>query len=536
MNRLRSLPLANLTALALFLALFSVSLFRVLTIGARNRAAEEQGVVIRFAHWNLEDGVREVYNEIAAEYMALHPGVRVEQLAIPGRVFPAWLRTQLIGGTAPDLITLGGVGITDELVARYFAAITTEVEQPNPYNASTPLAGVPWRDTFIDGLTSQIIFNDRLQEVYTIGLGVPTFRAYYNLDLYKEIVGHERLPESFAELIAFCERTAAWSQQKGLPTIPIGASAQHSPALLLSLSSVTTQKYVAGHTGRSTFTLGDEDLLLDVLRGDITWRSPPLSDALRVVHAAGRWFPPGFQQIQREDMAYQFLQGRAVMMTTGSFDLRSLRSQATFRLAIGPLPVPEPGDPRYGRGVLGPLPEVGVGSGRFGLTRSSANPAQALDFLKFLSSVDNNSKFAASTEWIPAVVGAKVPEAVAAFAPQEAGYPGGFTLFSGLGPFADLHRIMLNLHGPLLFSRSGNLEPYLDALERDFSAALHQDFRRILRNRRTNIRRLDTFAGILELAPSSEPSSRPAVLRQAQLAQELSQTWLEYNLALQNSR
>lgn len=522
----RRIP-TGLLGLVMLTALYSIATLRI----TRQSYQEHSGdtVTIRFAHWNLETGVREVYDELAAAYTDLHPHVRVEQIAIPSRVFPAWLRTQLIGGTAPDLITLGGQGITDELIARHFLPLSSAVESPNPYNRGTPLEAVSWRDTFVDGLTSHHIFNERLQEVYSIGLGVPTFRAYYNLDLFREIMGHERLPATFGELLTLCERTADWSRAQRRTALPIAASSHHALPLLHALAAVRTQSHLIDQPGRGLLMLTDEDLMIDVLRGRLSWREPPLSDALTAMQAVGRWFPPGFLQAQREDMTFQFVQGRAVMMTTGSFDLRSLRTQAPFRLAVGPIPMPDSADPDFSRGVLGALPEVAVGSGRFALTRGSRHPATALDFLRFLSSVENNSRFAASSEWIPAVVGARVPDAVQAFTPNPDGFPAPLNLFAGLGPFADVFRTMLNQHSDLLFSRTRPLEAYLDAVASDFTPALNADLERMARNRRANLRRLDTIVGILELAPAAEWADRSTILRQSQLGQEISQSWLEYH-------
>jgi raffinose/stachyose/melibiose transport system substrate-binding protein len=517
---------ASLIGLTLIAAFYGVTTFHLSRQAYQARA--EDVVVIRFAHWNLEEGVREVYDEIAAAYMALHPHVHVEQLAIPHRVYPAWLRTQLIGGTAPDLIALGGQGITDELMARYFQPLTTDVEAPNPYNRGTPLEAVSWRDTFVDGLTSHHIFNERLQEVYSIGLGVPTFRGYYNLDLFREIMGHEQLPRTFRELLDLCERTAAWSRQQGRAVLPIAASVHHALPLLHALAAVRTQRLLIDQPGRGVLILGDEDLLIEMMAGRLSWRDPPMVDALAAMQAAGRWFPPGFLQTQREDMAFQFVQGRAVMMTTGSFDLRSLRSQAPFQLAVGPIPLPDTNDPEFSRGVLGPLPEIAVGSGRFALTRNSRHPSAALDFLRYLSSVNSNSRFAARSEWIPAVVGAQVPATVKAFQPNPDGFPAPLNLFAGLGPFPDVFRTMLNRHSDLLFSRTAPLEAYLEAVDRDFPPALRNDLERITRHRRANLRRLDTLIGILEL-DSPAWADRSTILRQSQLNQEIAQAWLEYN-------
>ncbi|MEN9592048.1 MAG: hypothetical protein RJA21_507, partial [Gemmatimonadota bacterium] len=96
-------------------------------------------IVLRFAHWNLHGGLREAYEQAIAGYEKLHPDIIVEQMPVPVRVWPTWQRTQLVGGTAPDIIQLGR-GTNDEIVSRYFRPLTAAVLQPNPYNAGTPIA------------------------------------------------------------------------------------------------------------------------------------------------------------------------------------------------------------------------------------------------------------------------------------------------------------------------------------------------------------------------------------------------------------
>jgi raffinose/stachyose/melibiose transport system substrate-binding protein len=518
-------PLA-LPALAAALALlaFGFSSFRLIQIW--RAAADPNVVTIRFAHWNLEHGVREAYDQLAKEYMALHPHVRVEQLAIPVRIFPMWLRTRLIGESAPDILTLGGSGITDELLARFFVPLNDAVEEPNPYNAGTEMEGVAWRNTFIDGLTSPIVFNQRLQQVFTVGMGVPTVRAFYNLDLFKRITGHENLPQTFTELLELCEQAERFAAERGESIIPIGASNHHANALLTALASVQLQRLAMESSPRATIFTANEETLLAVARGDLSFESPPLLDAFRTMRAVGRFFNQGFMQVNREDMAFQFAQGHVLMIATGSFDLRSLREEARFRLKAGPIPIPEAGHPTYGSGVLGPFSEAAVSSGRFALTRNSRHPEVALDFMRYLTSLRSNQYFAAESSWIPVVRGAALAEEMQAFAPTLLGYPTALHFFSVQLEFPDLRRVMFDRHANLLFGRNSSIEEYLAKLQGDFLPAVKQDFERIGRGRRTNIQRSDTLTSTLGLSGEAFASNRSRLL-QVQLAQELSQTWME---------
>src|SRR4249920_2525037 len=73
----------------------------------RSEEAPRDAVTIRLAHWQLEAGVRDGLTEAAAEYTKLHPNVRIIQEAIPETTYGQWMSTQLMGGTAPDIVEAG---------------------------------------------------------------------------------------------------------------------------------------------------------------------------------------------------------------------------------------------------------------------------------------------------------------------------------------------------------------------------------------------------------------------------------------------
>ena len=56
------------------------------------------------AELGLEGPTIAGYEAVAEAYMARHPDVVIEQMPIPLRVWPMWVRSQLTGGTIPDLV------------------------------------------------------------------------------------------------------------------------------------------------------------------------------------------------------------------------------------------------------------------------------------------------------------------------------------------------------------------------------------------------------------------------------------------------
>ena len=64
---------------------------------------------------------------------------RIIQEAIPDTVYRQWITTQLMGGTAPDLMEIGHYGMFPKTLwvsyyNRYFIPLTRYIVEPNPYN------------------------------------------------------------------------------------------------------------------------------------------------------------------------------------------------------------------------------------------------------------------------------------------------------------------------------------------------------------------------------------------------------------------
>jgi len=117
------------------------------------------------------------------------------------------------------------------------------------------------------------------------------------------------------------------------------------------------------------------------------------------------------------------------MIATGTWDAGGLLTQADFPVGAFKMPVFRPGDPKYGRDMLGPVSEATTLAGvPFGLTRRSRHPQTALDFLRFLTSRKSNAKFSRLSTWLPVIKGVPVPEGSESFRPVTNGYVGGIII------------------------------------------------------------------------------------------------------------
>jgi raffinose/stachyose/melibiose transport system substrate-binding protein len=513
----------NTIGLVLLLACFVVALVRV--FGRVQEEADPDRPVLRFAHWQLEAGIRAAMDALAEDYMRLHPGVRVVQLAVPERTYETWVRTNLVGGTAPELIQLGK-GTNDEVLARFYEPITALVAEPNPYNRGTDLEHLPWQDTFVDGLQGYS-YNANLMENFAIPITMFTTRVFYNRDLWRRILGDTPEPATYDEFVAICERVHAWSQSEGRFVLPVAGSRYSAPPLIDRVFSSQTQRLAASLDRAYGMKASQDDFALGLVAGRWSLDTPAVRDGIAA--------KPGFVQLGREDATFYFVQQRALMIATGSWDAPSLRFQAPFEIGVFPVPLPARDHPRFGPNVLGRPSEAGTAAlFPFGLTRQAKNRELAIDFLRFISSREGNRRFVERSGWLPAVVGVELPEPLRPFAPVADGYPDGYNLkLNFFGP--DTTRVVDN-NLNLLAADDGEAR-FLAALQRDYRRAVVEDFR--VRTRRTlqNVARQDSTLESLRRLSVLRPDdpSLPRKLRElseGQGAQEALYYWVEHELAV----
>ena len=441
--------------------------------------AEAKRTTVRLAHWQLESGLRQALEAVISEYERIHPDIKIEQVPIPERLGKNWTRTQLVGGTSPSIIQLGEtMGINDEVLARYFYPLSDEVEEPNPYNAGTDLEVTPWRDTFIDALTSEPAYSEGLLDYYGIPGTIFTARMFYNKALLERITGSARTPETYAEFLELCRRVLAFNAEEkaaGRPgdVLPIAGSKYNTPFIVYTLYSAVTQKLVQESLTGDTLMTNADLTVMAYLNGQWNWDSPAVQKGLATIRQIGKFMQPGFLQLGRDDALFYFAQGRALMISTGSFDATSIRMQSPFAVGAFKLPIPAASDPEFTDYVMGPLSEASTGTGFvLGVVRDAPHTEIAVDFLRFLSSRMGSDIFSRVSNWLPATVGVELSEQVKPFTPQTDGYPPG--LRPTLENFPNSSRVYQNNFYRLVLP-NGSLGDFTAAVQKDYEKALIVD-------------------------------------------------------------
>jgi len=497
----------NLVAAIILTVAFAGSAWHVLSPDDRAAPADDR-VVIRVGHWLLHAGMREAFDAAIADYERLHPGVSVEQIPVPIRTWPAWMRTQLVGGTAPDITGL--LTANEELASRHFIPLNAHIGEPNPHNAGTPLEGVPWIDTFVDGMAAMRNLTPTSGDIHAVNLQVNTLRLFYNRRLLAEVTGATEPPADYAALRRLEEQVARHNQKTGRHLVPIASCGPYSQYLFERLLPSQTQQLAVSLSPANTFNVQPVELARLVLAGELSYaRTPPLRSSLDLLRDVTVLMSPGYNSRQRDDALFDFLQQRAVMICAGSWDYAVFERDGDFPVGIMPIVLPSAGDPDYGRFVLG-LPSEANGSpeATLGIVRTSKHPDIALDFLRFLTSRRIAQKFSDMSLRMSSITTVAPPERAAGLAPRLDGEIAGFMPdFNNFGGGNANLVFQHNLH--LLTGREGDAGAFAQKLDEELPAALRRDMQIHTDRVRRDIRRLDALLGLLLTRETGHDATSP---------------------------
>lgn len=388
----------------------------------RGREHPEDAIILRIGHWQLEASVREALNQMAEEYREINPRVYIIQDAVPEMVYPQWTTTQLMGGTAPDILEVGLGALPRHLWIQYYnrycVPLTRYVNQPNPYNEGTDLEGVPLRNTFKDGMRSCYV--EEMQEYVSIPLSQFGVRIFYNRDLLKKLTGLSEPPSDYRSFLKVCEQIESHTNERGEPFTAIASSKYHLPMWEAYMMDPLT----FGAVRRADFNrdgfVGNDELFVAFRTGRVDFDFPPYKARYQMLREISDHFQTGYTGLNREEAVFLFAQQNAVFMTTGTWDARSLEEQAEGRFEVGVMdfPLPTPEDPYYGDIIEGPLYEQAYSGFPFAITRTSKHPEVALDFLLFMAGKYQNEKLNRIIGWIPSVKGTEMDPLLKAFEPH----------------------------------------------------------------------------------------------------------------------
>ncbi len=401
-------------------------------------AATDDGIVLRLAHWQLETGARDALDQMARQYEALHPGIRIEENAIPDSAYGMWLTTQLTSGTAPDLVQLDGAAPASTLIPwhvwqgflqRYFVHMTPFAAQPNPYNAGTDLEGVPLRHTLKDGMRRA--YSGHFLEYFAIPLSRFSFRVYYNKDLYEELAGRDTPPTNWQEFAAACEAISSRLDENGDRYVPIANSKIHMPVWEPTADVLTHEAMYLADFNHDLF-LHPQELWQAIHTERLTFRHPSILARFRMMRQIARFSQEGFTGLMRDDAVFLYVQQRAVFLAVGTNEARSIAAmtEGQFEFGVMEMPYADANDPDYGEFAQygKPIEEslaATLSGFMFGIAQTSQHPAEALDFLLYMAGQEGNEELNRIVGWLPLTKGAASDDLLRQFEPRVTGVAGG---------------------------------------------------------------------------------------------------------------
>ncbi|MFH0881288.1 MAG: ABC transporter substrate-binding protein [Lentisphaerota bacterium] len=400
----------------------------------RNKQTPPGAIVLRIGHWQLEASVRDAINIMAEDYRKIHPNVYIVQDAIPESVFGQWVSTQLMGGTAPDILQVGGglpANIWLSYYNRYFMPLSRDVYRPNPYNKGTGLEATQLRQTYKDGMRTAYV--DEMQEYISIPLSQFGVRIFYNKDLLKKLTGLDEPPHEYRAFLEACKKIGSQTNTAGQFYTPIAGSAYHFSMWEPMMFDPMTYGVIRRADFNRDAFVGNDEMYVAFKTGRVDFNFPPIAAKFRMMREITDQFQAGYTGLTRDEAVFLFAQQKAVFMTTGTWDARSLQQQAEGQFEVGVMdfPLPTKDDPYYGKIVEGPVYETPGSGFRFGITRTSQHPDIALDFMLFMASQASNEKLNRIIGWIPCIIGTKMDPFLEAFAPHLQGVYGAVNLWLG---------------------------------------------------------------------------------------------------------
>src|SRR3954453_1655928 len=293
---------------------------------------DPETIVIRIGHWQLEPQVRESIDELAREYQqTINPRVRVVQDIVPESTYGQWACTQLMGGTAPDVVEIWKALPRSVWVAyleRYFIPLSSEVTRPNPYNKGTEPEGVPLRQTYQDGMRGGYV--EEAQEFYNIPLSQFAIRVFYNKDLLKRLTGSDAPPpRDYRALLALCDEIEA----KGCVAVAASGSFHFFMWEQAMFDAPTFGALPRADFNRDGY-LGEEEQYVAMRSGRTSLDLPCYRAKFEMEKALAAHYQNGFAGATRDEAVFLFAPQRAVFISTGTWDARILRKQSEGRFNV----------------------------------------------------------------------------------------------------------------------------------------------------------------------------------------------------------
>lgn len=298
-------------------------------------------VTLTLGSWRVDD-VEQV-NKLLDAFHQSYPNIRIRFNPTNPPDYNAVLRTQLTGGTGPDLMYVRSFKVGQDLFAEgYLESLTALQGLEENFSVGS-------RDAWsLDGVPFAIPF-------MAVSHGI-----YYNIDLFAE--HNLKIPETWEELLAVAETL----QSAGVIPFSNGSKDEWDMNEIVFMNLLPN--FIGGREARLAYEAGE-----------IPFNDEKMVTAFHALQDIAPYLPPGQEGVSYYDAQQLFLLGRAAMFFGGSWDVAFfVSSEPSFKWSIFATPAPE-GRPT----VVTFHPDAGIG-----LNSASQFKEEGYTFLAWLTTVE----------------------------------------------------------------------------------------------------------------------------------------------------
>jgi len=336
-------------------------------------AAEAQAEPVTITWWHIQtaENQKALLQRLADEYMAAHPNITIEITILANENFKTKLTTVMQSGEPPDLFWSMGGGVMSEYAkAGLLLDITAYLDRDG------------WRNTFLPAALGMYSFEGKNYGVpWTMGMA----GFWYNKDLFAH-AGIDSPPTTWTELLEDVQIL----KDAGITPIAVGEGDKWPGAFYW--------EYLA-------LRIGGKAAFDAAYSRDGSFTDAPFVEASEKLQelVALEPFQSGFLGMTSGDEATLIGNGEAAMVLNGEWELADIKDNSLDGLGLGE------------KGGWFPFPAVEGGAGDPADTLGGCDgwavginaPQEAVDFLKYVSSVDSQIAQAEIGMCIPVVKGAE---------------------------------------------------------------------------------------------------------------------------------
>jgi raffinose/stachyose/melibiose transport system substrate-binding protein len=387
---------------------------------------------------------------LADEYEATHPDVTIEfpvQAVVAGGSEGEWLRTQLLGGVAPEIVALNTEAVWPDIGKGWWISFEPYLEQPNPY--------VPGNDRWLDTFAHKAFTLSRRGpdgQLYCIPYDMCELAIFYNKDIFRKV--GINVPQTWAEFLDIQQKLEdegyipflAYLKECGQDWGPDLLFDQFYYPILEELD------YLKGSPDEEAYMRGylmPQELCWNIKRGWFVPDDPLYAESWRLLREWRRYWQ---KDLSHSDLWRLFVTERAPMIWDGSWFLRRMNHDplVDFEWDVFYPPTVTKASSPFGSGVDPSV--MGGGAMQYHVTNSAMNKEgkleRVIDFMMFLTKPENCEKVVNEAGmFIPNIEGARMVESLQPFAEiVKRRYCSVKWIYSLDHDFNDVHMRMIHLY------------------------------------------------------------------------------------------